>query len=60
MSSGPTPQWRTSTWSQHNQECVEIARFATATGIRDTKDRARGHLEISATAWAELVRTLKS
>ncbi|MGW1991247.1 DUF397 domain-containing protein [Embleya sp. NPDC001921] len=54
-----TLAWRTSTWSQHNQECVEIAPLPTATGIRDTKDRTRGHLQVSPAAWTELIRRLK-
>ncbi|MGC0422636.1 hypothetical protein ABIA38_008181 [Embleya sp. AB8] len=38
---------------------MEVAPLATATGVRDTKDRDRGHLEVGPSAWCELLSTLK-
>ncbi|WP_424643408.1 DUF397 domain-containing protein [Embleya sp. AB8] len=52
--------WRTASYSSDNNACVEAAPLATKTGVRDTKDRTRGHLEITPTAWTELVRALKA
>ncbi|WP_126636401.1 DUF397 domain-containing protein [Embleya hyalina] len=60
MSTEPTYSWRRSSWSQHNQDCVEIAPLPTTTAVRDTKARARGHLELGPTAWLDLLRALKS
>ncbi|WP_424638261.1 DUF397 domain-containing protein [Embleya sp. AB8] len=51
--------WRTASYSMDNNNCVEVGRFPACTGIRDTKDRGRGHLEIGPTAWCELLSTLK-
>ncbi|WP_424642028.1 DUF397 domain-containing protein [Embleya sp. AB8] len=48
--------WRKATGSQAQEACVEVAPLPTATGIRDTKDRAGGHLEVGPAAWTELVR----
>ncbi|WP_406279739.1 DUF397 domain-containing protein [Embleya sp. NBC_00896] len=51
--------WRKATRSNSNQACVEVAPLATATGIRDTKDRRRGHVEIAPAAWVALLGALK-
>ncbi|WP_424643933.1 DUF397 domain-containing protein [Embleya sp. AB8] len=51
--------WRTASYSSGNNSCVEVAPLATATGVRDTKDRDRGHLEVGPSAWCELLSTLK-
>ncbi|MFI6583575.1 DUF397 domain-containing protein [Embleya sp. NPDC050493] len=51
--------WRTASYSIDNNGCVEAAPLATKTGVRDTKNRSHGHLEITPAAWTELVRALK-
>ncbi|WP_235618578.1 DUF397 domain-containing protein [Embleya scabrispora] len=51
--------WRTASYSVDNNNCVEVAPLPSSTGIRDTKDRGRGHLEISAASWGELLKEIK-
>jgi hypothetical protein len=49
--------WRTSSYSSSNGgNCVEVALAAPAVGIRDTKDRAGGHLAVSHHAWLALLQ----
>ncbi|HEY3688209.1 MAG TPA: DUF397 domain-containing protein [Streptosporangiaceae bacterium] len=53
--------WRKSSYSQSTQgQCVEIAAGETAVGVRDTKDRERGHLTVSRTAWRAFVGSLSA
>ncbi|GAA1945520.1 DUF397 domain-containing protein [Amycolatopsis minnesotensis] len=47
--------WFKSSWSKETQDCVEV-RLTPTVGVRDTKDRAAGHLTVSATAWAAFTR----
>jgi hypothetical protein len=50
--------WRTSSYSGGNGgDCVEVALAAPAIGIRDTKDRAGGHLAVSHQAWLALLHS---
>ncbi|MFI6583495.1 DUF397 domain-containing protein [Embleya sp. NPDC050493] len=53
--------WRTSSYSSatDTNTCVEVAPTASATAVRDTKCRERGHFCVPAASWATLVRTLK-
>ncbi|MFE3199078.1 DUF397 domain-containing protein [Embleya sp. NPDC059237] len=51
--------WRKSARSQNQEACVEVAPLEAMTGIRDTKDRGRGHLAVSPAAWRELLRGLR-
>ncbi|WP_424638260.1 DUF397 domain-containing protein [Embleya sp. AB8] len=51
--------WRKSRYSNGDASCVEVAPLPASTGVRDTKDRGRGHLQVSLAAWGELVSTLK-
>lgn len=49
--------WFTSTYSGGNGgNCVEVALTGPAVGIRDSKDRAAGHLAVPAHAWLALTR----
>lgn len=52
------PLWRTSSYSGGQGTCVEVAPLSQTVGVRDTKDRARGHLTVSRTAWTTFVRSV--
>jgi len=48
--------WRKSTYSTSpDQNCVEVGLAPSLVGVRDTKNRAQGHLTVSRTAWATFV-----
>ena len=55
----PTRTWRTSSYSDSARQCVEIAQADTACLVRDTKDRAAGHLAFSTAAWAAFTRSVR-
>ncbi|GAA1967591.1 DUF397 domain-containing protein [Amycolatopsis minnesotensis] len=42
--------WFKSSWSPDKADCVEV-RFAPTVGVRDTKDRDGGHLDLDSRAW---------
>lgn len=50
--------WRTSTYSSSGSQsqCVEIGIAPGRVGVRDSKDRPRGHLNVSRTSWAAFAR----
>ncbi|GIG64303.1 DUF397 domain-containing protein [Phytomonospora endophytica] len=50
-------EWRTSTKSGQTGNCVEIAGLPTGIGIRDTKDRAAGHLTVTPDEWRGFLAT---
>lgn len=45
-------KWFTSSRSQNNDDCVEVAPDAGQIRVRDTKNRAAGTLRIPAPAWS--------
>ncbi|WP_326569605.1 DUF397 domain-containing protein [Amycolatopsis rhabdoformis] len=45
-------EWRKSSYSGANNNCVEAAVTAAGAGIRDTKDRAAGHLTATRDGWS--------
>lgn len=53
--------WRKSTYSgtQSQTQCVEVGIAPGRVGVRDSKDRARGHLSVSRTAFRGLVALAK-
>lgn len=51
--------FRKSSYSATRNDCVEVAEAPGAAAIRDTKDRAAGHLEFPASEWAAFVEELK-
>lgn len=55
-------QWRTSTYSASGSQsqCVEVGVAPGRVGVRDSKDRQRGHLDVSRTAFRGLVALAKA
>lgn len=51
--------WRKSTYSQANTDCVEIADNADVALIRDTKDRDGGALAVDRASFAAFVSFAK-
>lgn len=53
--------WRKSSYSNGAEvgECVEVAPLTAHTGVRDTKDRSRGHLEVTPASWTALLAAIK-
>jgi hypothetical protein len=52
-------EWRVSSYSGANNNCVEVASGSTAVGVRDTKDRATGYLDIPGRSWAAFLVNLQ-
>jgi hypothetical protein len=52
--------WRKSSYSDTAQQCVEVARAGTACLVRDTTNRAAGHLAFSPNAWAAFTRGIRN
>jgi hypothetical protein len=52
--------WRKSSWSGgSNGGCVEVARTSERVLIRDTTNRAAGHIDVTPEAWQEFLATLR-
>ena len=54
--------WRKSSFSNAGGNCVEVGFAADGrmVGVRDTKDRSGGVLEVSGFAWAAFLREVKA
>ncbi|PKW14242.1 DUF397 domain-containing protein [Saccharopolyspora spinosa] len=52
--------WRKSSYSPHNNNCVEVGVGFDAVGIRDTKDRDGGHLVVGPAQWQAFLRAVKN
>lgn len=49
--------WFKSSRSKETADCVEV-RFAPTVGVRDTKDRDGGHLDLDPSAWGAFLAQL--
>jgi Domain of unknown function (DUF397) len=63
-SPGPGPagvaSWRKSSYSGYNGNCVEVARFTSCIGVRDTKADAAGPvLLFSRSEWNAFISAVK-
>ncbi|MBQ1028104.1 DUF397 domain-containing protein [Micromonospora sp. C95] len=52
--------WRTSSRSGSNGDCVEVAGFVGAVGVRDSKDRQGAELSFAATSWTRFVAATRA
>jgi hypothetical protein len=50
------PMWRKSSYSDQ-KDCVEVT-LAPQVGVRDTKDREGGQLDLPADAWQAFIRKI--
>ncbi len=56
----PDHLWFKSSRTVGQNECVEVAMTPDVVGVRDTKNRAAGHFEVSAQQWTVFVRQVKA
>ncbi|MEV3923704.1 DUF397 domain-containing protein [Actinomadura coerulea] len=54
------PRWRKSSRSNSQQECVEVAKWPTTIGVRDSKNIEGGHLSLDRTTFTGLLARVKS
>ncbi|WP_346012128.1 DUF397 domain-containing protein [Streptomyces sp. SID3343] len=54
------PIWRTSSYSAHQGECVEVASLHPDLAVRDSKDRARGKVRVAPAAWQALLNRVQA
>ncbi|RKT83727.1 protein of unknown function [Saccharopolyspora antimicrobica] len=56
----PIMNWRKSSYSGEEGNCVEVGASSEAVGVRDTKDRDGGTLMFPTAAWGGFLRSLKA
>jgi hypothetical protein len=54
-----TPEWRTSSYTGQNNNCVELSITTRETSMRDTKNRSGGTLTISGHAFDAFLTGIK-
>lgn len=59
MMTGPT-NWRKASYSNPNDNCVEVGRVEDGAAVRDTKDRAAGYFTTTSSQWAAFITALKT
>jgi len=52
-------EWRKSTYTGGQGNCVEVADDAAAVAVRDTKDRDGGTLAFTGSAWERFTASLR-
>jgi hypothetical protein len=52
-------EWKTSSYTGEQGNCVEV-KLSSVVGVRDTKNRAVGALDVSAEAWRALLGAVVS
>ncbi|PRY01703.1 uncharacterized protein DUF397 [Allonocardiopsis opalescens] len=53
-------QWHKSAYSSGASNCVEVRGHADRADVRDTKNRAAGHITVDAAEWNAFVRAVKT
>lgn len=53
-------QWRKSSHSGSNGNCVEVARLADAIAVRDSKDADGPHLTFTSNDWGRFLAEIKN
>ncbi|MEV0660426.1 DUF397 domain-containing protein [Actinomadura luteofluorescens] len=53
-------QWRKSSRSNSQQECVEVAQSPTSIGIRDSQNPEGGHLALDRSSFTALLARAKA
>jgi len=51
--------WRISSYSGGNNQCVEVAVDNQVIGVRDTKARTAGELDVPTASWAALLEQIR-
>jgi uncharacterized protein DUF397 len=59
MPISPSPEWRKSTRSSGNGNCVEFADLGDSVAVRDTKDRSGPVLQFTAASWRAFIAGTK-
>ncbi|MEB3371172.1 DUF397 domain-containing protein [Saccharopolyspora mangrovi] len=52
-------EWRKSSYSGTQSNCVEVGRGRDAVGIRDTKNREAGHLAVPVSRFQDFIGAVK-
>jgi hypothetical protein len=52
-------EWKTSSYTGEQGNCVEV-KLTLVVGVRDTKNRAAGSLEVPGSAWRALLGNLSA
>jgi hypothetical protein len=60
MASFERVEWRKSSYSDAQNNCVEVGRGDDVTAVRDTKDRDGGVLTFDARAWASFLDGIRT
>lgn len=55
-----TPNWRKSTHSNGQGECVELANLGSEVGIRDSKNPTSPHLSVSRETLSTVLSNIKA
>jgi hypothetical protein len=51
--------WRKSSYSGNQTNCVEVGELSDGTAVRDSKNRAAGHIGTTSAQWSAFVAAVK-